>query len=354
MTAARDLCQVQPCVMGMGMGMGMGWLARYAKHCDHAPNDHKSVGHSLRAAFGAPAWRIVCKSPRSAFLPILRNRELSLHSLIEYCQQLAKRSFTRAPEPSLLDYFINQRRYFFDHPCRIPQGEDYAIIRVANRLSLAGHRLRIRDIALVSNWAHQSEACIQAGHHWRHLVMRAREFFESEQIRLCAEKFEPWHFYCTSTDWRGYKTRPITDAYGLWLQGQSQGNCLYKLRFECTSARPSRFFSVHERGKVIATLELHWCPPQSDWRGMDRVWGKWQLQDLRLSHNRAPGEDLLRAMTAFAGIYNEWAKRPARQPNACVGKTRQSQFGSSAGPRTLHPCQVHSKLNSPLYPFHED
>ena len=59
MTAARNLCQVQPCVMEMGMDMG--WLARYAKHCDHAPHDHKSVGHSLRAAFGAPV-RISCQS----------------------------------------------------------------------------------------------------------------------------------------------------------------------------------------------------------------------------------------------------------------------------------------------------
>jgi hypothetical protein len=32
----------------------------------------------LRALFGVAAWRVLCRSERSAFMPILRNRELDL------------------------------------------------------------------------------------------------------------------------------------------------------------------------------------------------------------------------------------------------------------------------------------
>lgn len=304
-----------------------GWLIRYARHCGFIASDHKPIEQCLRAAFGAAAWRVLCKSPKSRFLPILRNRELKLRSLIEYCQLLAARSFIDAPDPALLAYFINQRRYFYNHSCRIPQGDDYDLIRVASRHSLAGHRLSLRDIADVTNWAQQSGTNIQTGHKWSHLVMRARKFFDSERIRVEAEKCEPWHFYCASTDWRGYQITPITEPYSLWLQGQAQGNCLYKLRFECTRKRASRFFAVGQQGRVIATLEITWYPPEKGFEGMDQLWGKWQLQDLRLSHNRTPGEQLLHAMTAFAWMYNEWSKRPARQSSAPAAEISKSASG---------------------------
>ena len=109
------------------------WLERYAAHCGFHTQGADSLLNALRAAFGAAAWRIVCRSPKACFVPILRHRELSIHSLITYCKRLAERSFVQAPKPLLLEYFVRQRRLYFDRPCRIPQGEDFDLMRVANR-----------------------------------------------------------------------------------------------------------------------------------------------------------------------------------------------------------------------------
>ena len=96
---------------------------------------------------------------------------------------------------------------------------------------------------------------------------------------------------------------------------------MYKLRFECSALQPSRFFCISHGAQTLATLELAWRPPQASDRGMDRVWGHWFLQDLRLSYNRVADESLLQAMKAFAWQYNIWAKRPGRQTPEVVTDT---------------------------------
>jgi len=239
------------------------WLLRYARHCKFqtegghptqtiaAIADSDSMAHSLRAAFGAPAWRIVCKSPKSSFLPILRNRELAMDDLIVYCTRLAERSFVKAPAPITLSFFIGQRRYFHNRPCRVPEDDDYEVMRVATRHlhrgSLAGQRsppsVTVRDMARVVNWAHQTGTAIKPAHQWSRLLVRARQHFEQERVRLASARQLPWHFFCSDIEWRGHRISPITHAFGLWQQGQRHGNCLYKLRFDCTSAQPSRFFA---------------------------------------------------------------------------------------------------------------
>lgn len=301
------------------------WLVRYSRHCGHreSEDDGEQLSidvelASLRCAFGPSAWRIVCKSPRSSFLPILRNQELNLQSLITYCQRLAKRSFELAPHPALLGFFINQRRLFCDQPCRVPEDQDYIFIRLANKhLSSLGPdnpTLRVRDIARVVNWAHQTRTTIKTSHQWKSLLERASKHFEGDRIELASQRQSPWHFYCAGTAWRGHQITPLTNPFRLWLQGQHQGNCLYKLRFECASSKPSRFFDISRCGKSIATLELVWRAPQDHFKGMDRLWGRWELQDLRLSYNRQPDAQLLASMNAFATMYNTWSKRLRRQP----------------------------------------
>lgn len=295
------------------------WLVRYASHCGFQARAADDLAHTLREAFGAAAWRIVCRSPKEAFMPILRNQELSIHSLITYCKRLAERSFVRAPKPILLAYYVGQRRLYFDRPCRVPQGDHYDLIRVANR----HEQLRLSDIACVANWTSQSDQCILSVYKWSTLVMRARRYNEQKGAELALVGHEPWHFFCGNTIWRGYQVEPITNPAGLWHEGQRHGNCLYRLRHDCTALKPSRFFRVSKQGRAIANLELAWRPPEPGFGGMDLVWGRWEMQDLRLSYNRLPDALLVQAMQAFGQMYNYLSKRLSRMPSGYVQETRE-------------------------------
>lgn len=288
--------------------LDLNWLVRYARHCRFPLPERQLPDQVLRAAFGAPAWRIVCRSPKERFLPILRNQELSIHSLITYCQRLAKRSFAQAPQAVLLAYFVAQRRRFHDTPCRVPEAEDFDLIRVADREA----HLSMSDIALVANWALQANFCVQTRHRWPAMVARARQYRQAERVRLAASNQSAWHFYCRALPWRGYWIEPLTNSAQLWAEGMALGHCVYRLRSLCACERPSRFFSIQAGIRRLATLELAWRPPERGDRGMDRQWGQWQLQDLRLAYNRPPDLQLLEAMRAFAWMFNVWAKRPAR------------------------------------------
>ena len=289
----------------------LSWLVRYAIRCGFKPSAEVTMLEALRGAFGSGGWRVVCRTPKVRFIPILRNRELSLDSLITYCQRLSRRSFVQAPQAVLLRYFIQQRRLFLNLACRVPEDSDYALMRVANRES----NLKMRDIAVVSNWANQARVVIQSQHKWSSLLRRAIAHRELQRMQLAAVKEAPWYFYCRPMDWRGYRVEPIANSAELWLEGAAMGSCLYKLRHECSAAQQNRFFSIKKDGKRLATLELIWSPPREEYKGMDRRLGRWQLQDLRLSFNRLPSQHLLEAMHAFAGMFNFWAKRPGRMPH---------------------------------------
>ena len=288
------------------------WLVRYARHCRLLDrDDDQTLAHCLRLMMGAPAWRILCRSPKERFLPILRNKDLSIHSLIAYCKRLAERSFMAAPQAILLEFFVTQRRRFFNQPCRVPEDQDYALMRVADR----DRSLKMADIAVVANWSHQQRVDIRPQHKWSSLVRQARAFRARVQVELAARDLPRWHFYCRTVSWRGYEVEPITNSAQLWIEGMSMSSCVYRLRCLCYGTEPSRFFSVKKAGKRLATLELGWAPPQEDLVGMDRVLGQWSLLDLRLSFNRLPDTDLLAAMEDFASMYNIWAKRPGRMPS---------------------------------------
>lgn len=298
------------------------WLIRYSRHnSTNLPEDVEPLP-AIRLLFSPGAWRLLCRSARKDFLPILRNRELNLHSLVQYCEQLVQRSFVVAPPAVLLHFFVNQRRLYFSLPCRIPEGNDYALISVAARSPV----IMTSDIASVANWVSQAGVVISARNSWSVLVVRARRFWQEQQLSLMWGEQEPWHFFCRGLDWRGYRIEPIAQPAQLWLEGRHQGNCLYKLRFECEALRPSRFFSIRRAGRRVATLELCWRAPDRSDFGMNLLLGAWEVKDLRKSFNRSPDEAMLCNMKAFAWQYNIWAKRPGRMPAGGIAENLK-EFG---------------------------
>jgi len=287
----------------------LSWLVRYARHCGRLGEDTGVPAEThLRALFGVAAWRVLCRSERSAFMPILRNRELDLDSLVEYCKDLARRSFVRAPRPELLAYFISQRRRYFTERCRTPQDIDFDLMRIAGREP----RVRSADIALVYNWLDHERTAVQPRVRWTTLVRRARQAADLELTKLQHAQHRPWHFYCGEIPWRGLRITPLADAVALWQEGAAMASCVYKLRALCESSEQSRFFSICRLGKRLATLELYLSPPRRGDVGMDRELGLWMVRDLRLAHNAVPDNALAASMKDFAAVYNRWAKRPSR------------------------------------------
>lgn len=297
----------------------LSWLLRYATHCGFHVDDNQTMIQALRHAFGKSAWRVLCRTPKGEFLPILRNRDLSIDSLITYCQQLAEHKFVQAPRAMLLKHYLVQRRVYFNWPCRIPQDEDYLLMRIADREP----HLQENDIALVTNWAHQASIQLDSRNKWSSLIIRAKAYRQREKVELSSQKSSPWHFYCRTTDWRGYVVEPITTSAELWIEGVVMGNCLYKLRYECNTLKPSRFFSIRKGNKRVATLELSWHEPREEFKGMDRELGRWELRDLRLSYNRLASTQLQEAMQGFTSMFNLWSKLPTRMPPGHVEEIRR-------------------------------
>lgn len=294
------------------------WLIRYARRSGVEFHDLCDPYRVLRYMFSNGAWRVLCRSNKRDFLPILRNRELALDSLVRYCEELAERRFLTAPAAKILEFFVVQRRLYFNQPCHIPQFDDYDLIRVASRAK----SVRVSDLAAVSSWVDQTSAAITAKHRWTTLVNRARRHWQQHTVQLAQQQQEPWYFFCREVAWRSYQIEPITKPSDLLQEGWEQGNCLFKLRFECEALRPSRFFSIRWAGRRVATLELAWRLPEKKDTGMNRVLGTWVLQDLRKSYNGLPDECLLAAMHAFAKQYDTWTQRLGRMPQCYLDEMR--------------------------------
>lgn len=287
----------------------MHWLVRYAKHCGLRFHGDLPVESQLRLQFGPPAWRIMCRSGRTPFVPILRNRDLTFADLVEYGRRLAKRSFVKAPRADLLAFFITQRRRYFDDSCRIPVGVDFELMRIAHKEIST----RAGELALVANWLPDRGPLLAGKPRWKSLVRRSREAQRLELPTL-QRSSGAWSFFCQEVVWRGHEIRPLRESTALWLEGAAMGSCLFKLRRLCSGLRPSRFFSVRQSGARLATLELCWMPPEESFTGMDAALGRWCLLDLRLSFNRLPDASLIESMTDFARVYTVWSHRPGRWP----------------------------------------
>ena len=301
----------------------MDWLRRYARHhrvLDTADAVHED--HAVRGCFSTRAWRLICRSGKAPFLPILRHPDLEWTDLVRYAEHLAGKGWQRAPDGRLLAYLLLESYRYFDRTPSIPLGDDDdALMWVCQRDGVPS----LTELALVNHWSDQTRTDITRQHRWPALVRRARQWREAVTVRTRHASSTPWHFYCDRVDWRGLQLVPLRTPADLWQEGVAMHSCLYNLRFLCTrTVEASRFFSVCRQGRHIATLELRHHAPSLDGRGMERVMGRWALLDCRHAFNRLPDPDLVHSLQAFAWQYTVWSHRPRRQAGAPLPMPTQS------------------------------
>lgn len=287
----------------------MKWLLRYASHECVELDPTMPVDLALRSQFSPAAWRLICRSGKAPFLPILRHQRLGFRDLQLYAEQLVEHSWTQAPPAYLLSWMLREYHLYYNRCTRVPDSaRDYHLMWVCQRAGRVGKA----DFSLVNNWADQVDLDISRRHQWPNLLARARQWQRHEQLLAAEASAKRWHFYCGSVDWRGLQIIPLTTPLALWEEGQAMHSCLYKLRWLCKPDSGSRYFRVLRHGKRLVTLELKHREPQKDFTGMDRVTGRWELLDCRLSFNRLPEAELIRQLKAFAWQYTVWSHRPSR------------------------------------------
>ena len=287
----------------------MKWLARYAIHCGVTPLPGKTLAQTIRARFPLAAWRLVCRSNRSAFLPILRNRQLTLDDLVTYATRIHADGWKVAPPAIVLAYLLRESHFYFDKPPEVPS-ERYEL----DLLWVASHAPRVTwaELALVGSWSSRSDWIVHRKQQWNTLVENARLWrWESE---LTAQRFadSAWYFYCGRTSWWGCEIVPLDTGVEVWREGLAMSTCLYRLRQECQRTGGSRFFSIRRNGKRYATLELVFEPPTRSSRGLEALYGQWRFQDCRLRFNKLPDEHLQAMCRLFATQYTAWSRRPGR------------------------------------------
>ncbi len=299
-------------------GKDLRWLLCYARHGQVKLDVHQSEANAVKDCFTQAAWRLVCRSDRVCFSPILCNRHLSFDSLVCYTQTLVENGFQVAPHPELLDYLIQSSYYFFDRMPNVPHSKDeMTLLRLATRHGAVSRK----QLRLVHESVNHGHAAVTTCMTWASVLRRANEWQLRQQLVVNSAKANDvgngtqndWHFACGTLAWRGFEIEPLTTTIDLWDEGQVMSNCLYQHRNLCNSDnKPSRFFSVKKNGRRYATLELVRDLPQERMHGLDRIHGCWRLQDLRLSHNRQPSEDLVKMLTDFGGHYNILSQRAGR------------------------------------------
>jgi len=296
-------------------GKDVDWLLRYARHGPVKLDTSQSESTAVKSCFTPAAWRLVCRSPRDSFLPILNNRRLCFDSLVHYTQALVENGFQLAPSSELLDYFIQSSYYFFDRMPEVPDSqEDMTLLRLATRHGVVS-RKDFQRVHAWNAWTRPDRGSVTTRMTWPAVLRRANDWHLRQQLVVEHAKANNnnagWHFACGALPWRGYEITPLANDIDLWDEGQAMSNCLYQLRNLCQQAKePSRFFSVKMNGRRYATLELVRDPPHA------HMHGRWRLQDLRLSHNRMPSEGLVKMLTDFGGHYNTLSQRPGRATKA--------------------------------------
>jgi len=288
----------------------MHWLLRYAKRCQVKLDSSELTAHAIKHKFTPAAWRMLCRSSRESFIPILRNRRLAFDSLVHYAQRLVEHGFQRAPEPEFLGYFIQSSYLFFDRMPGVPhKADEMTLLRLATRCGGVS-RAQLRR---VGEWLDWGQGSVTTHMTWRTVLRRADEWYRRQQAVIeqartsCTSAQAPkgWDFACGPVALDGYDIIPLVNDVDLWDEGQAMSSCLYKLRGLCKRAtEPSRFFSVRKNGLRCATLELVQGKPYESQHGLGLMDGRWQLQDCRLSHNRLPLEELLTILDAFGRNYD--------------------------------------------------
>ena len=298
------------------------WLVRYARYNQNNNQIklgmHQCEASALKNCFTAAAWRLLCRSDRLCFIPILRNRHLSFDSLVNYTQTLVEHGFQLAPDPKLLDYLIRSSYYHFDRMPQVPDSPDEMILL---RLATRHKAVSVKDFQRVHEWVAPGRGSVSPRMAWHALLHRANDWHHRQQLIVnhvrannnSSETKTGWHFACGELPWRGYAITPLANDIDLWDEGQAMSSCLYRLRNLCKVANePSRFFSIRKNGHRYATLELVRDQPAARMQGPDRIHGRWRLQDCRLSNNRLPPDDLIKKLTDFGWHYNILSQRPGR------------------------------------------
>lgn len=288
----------------------LSWLLRYADHCRVSLDPVEPV-ESIRQQFSKAAWRVLCRSDRSDFLPILQNQQLSFADLQAYCQALAQFGWLRAPAKTLLGFVITESYLYYDQKPSPPTNQEKFIFM---RLGEQAGAVNTKELALVRHWQTQLRMRLKPEMKWSRLVERAKLWRQREKVRLTQSKNQTWHFYCRSMAWRGYEIVPLDTPLALFDEAVAMGTCMYNLRYLCCrDSQASRFFSLRRQGQRVATFELTHESPSCASKGWELRNGRWALQDSRLSFNRLPTAELVSDLVAFAAMYSNWSSRPARQ-----------------------------------------
>jgi hypothetical protein len=292
----------------------LSWLLRYSQHCGVALCDADEPMQSLRLMFTKATWRVLCRSERDDFIPILANQRLSFKDLGAYCQALVEFGWTKAPSRTILAFVITESYLYYDRRPSVPKTEEKFIFM---RLAQQNAFVTTSELALVRHWQTQMRMLLKPQMSWSRLVARAKLWRERERVRLTQPSDQRWHFYCRPMPWRGYEIMPLDTPLALLDEAVVMGTCLYSLRYLCCrDSKASRFFSLRKQGRRVATFELTLDCPRPWFQGWDLRYGRWTLQDSRLSFNRLIPQELAADLLAFAALYNLWSKRPARQPVA--------------------------------------
>lgn len=292
----------------MTLGSSVAWLTRFARYKGIGALEGPRPELSLKPLFSQAGWRVVCRSPRTAFCPILRNPLLGFADLIRYVQVLADHGFRVAPPGKVLGVFVAPSSLSLDELPEVPTTpEDMAVLRLASQKG----RIRRNQLHGIRQW-------LQAGHKIAprmnlDAVFRRVSIWQAQQrARLLAQACTAsWPFACDSTPWFGLEIVPMSTALDLWEDGQAMSTCLYSLRAECDSDTATRFFSVRKGGRRHATLELIWsyqptaCNPG----------GTYRIRDCRLSANRLPSLELVNLLTLFAAHYSLLVASNGLSPN---------------------------------------
>jgi len=268
----------------------MEWLHRYAVHCGVELASYKDPGVALRQHFMAPAWRLIWRSGREAFLPVLRNRKLGFDDLRAYVDQLVEMGFRVAPAAHLVQHIIDQSYLYLDEPPDAPIAkQDLTLVRLAERVGQVSRR----EFALVHEWVVRTRPRIDVRRSWRRLVREAAAWRQRVEVELAHADDKPWDFLVDQIDIGDCRFVALKTPQDLWVEGVAMGHCLYALRRHCRSMRPSRFFSVRKGGAKVGTAEL---------QPLEQGYG-WFLRDVRRSFNRLPSPALLQAAQALALAY---------------------------------------------------
>lgn len=286
----------------------MKWLARYAIHCGVTPLPGKTLDQTIRARFPLAAWRLVCRSKREDFLPILRNRHFTLDDIVTYATRIHADGWKIAPPALVLNYLLRESRLYFDKPPEIPSPSDMDLLWVA------GHAARVTkaELALVGTWAGRGVCSVHRKQQWSTAVEKARRWCREAEVTAARFGDTAWYFYCRDLNWWGFEIVPLDTGVEMWREGMAMSTCLYRLRNECERNGGSRFFSIRRKGKRYATLELVFDPPKPTSRGLEALYGRWRFQDCRLRFNKLPDAHLQSMCALFATQYTTWSRRPGR------------------------------------------